>query len=80
VLAVLDELIALHGAPAAAVLAGGTRFARAMVCISVWFRIGLSRYTVEQLGASKPVSHMAQMKTRRNGSSGVLEPLVKRRL
>ena len=25
--------------------------ARAMACISVWLRIGLSRYTVEQLGA-----------------------------
>ena len=39
-----------------------------MVCINVWLRIGLSRYTVEQLGASKPVSHMAQTKTIRSGS------------
>ena len=50
-------------------LPGKTRLARAMVCISVWLRIGLSRYTVEQLGASKPVSHMAQTKTSRSGSS-----------
>jgi hypothetical protein len=28
-----------------------------MVCMSVWFRIGLSRYTVERLGASNPVGH-----------------------
>ena len=40
-----------------------------MVCISVWLRMGLSRYTVEQLGASKPVSHIAQTNTRRSGSS-----------
>jgi hypothetical protein len=43
-----------------------------MVCISVWFRIGLSRYTVEQLGASNPVSHIAHTKTSESGSSGSL--------
>ena len=29
---------------------------------AVWHCMGLSRYTVEQLGASKPVNHMAHTK------------------
>ena len=43
-----------------------------MVCISVWLRIGLSRYTVLTLGASKPVSHIAQTNTSFSGSPGSL--------
>ena len=53
-------------------LPGNTRLGRAIVCISVWFRSGLSRYIVEQLGASKPVIHIAQTNAIRSGSSGSL--------
>ena len=31
--------------------------------LNVWFCMGLSRYRVETVGASKPVSHMAVTKT-----------------
>jgi type I restriction enzyme R subunit len=38
----------------------GKSFALAIVCISVWFFKGLSRYRVESVGTSNPVSHIAQ--------------------
>ena len=53
-------------------MSGNTRLARAMVCISRWLRIGLSRYTDDVDGESNPVSHMAHTNTSRNGSSGSL--------
>ena len=53
-------------------LSGNTRLARAMVCMRVWLRIGLSKYRVEHDGASNPVSHIAHTNTSLNGSAGSL--------
>src|SRR2546429_696771 len=40
-----------------------------MVCISVWFFIGLSRQVVEQESTSKTVIHIAHSKTNWSGST-----------
>jgi len=44
-----------------------------MACISPCPRIGLSRYIVCRLGASKPVSHMSRTSTIWNGSAASLK-------
>ena len=46
--------------------------ARAMVCINVCPILGLSRYKVETVGASKPVNHMEHTMTRRSVLSSAL--------